>query len=90
MFVPEAVGNVLGCDFAGKVVKIGKNVTTFTIGDSVAGFVHGENSADCGAFAQYVKAAADLAWKIPQGTTFEEASTLNCAYVFRVALPRQC
>lgn len=34
-------GDALGCDFAGDVVQVGKNVTNITVGDAVAGFIRG-------------------------------------------------
>ncbi|KAI0797098.1 GroES-like protein [Abortiporus biennis] len=74
-------GTIIGVDFAGKIVKVGKNVTDVAVGDNVASFVHGGIKSDRGAFAQYVKAADELVWKIPDGSiTFEEAATLNCGF----------
>ncbi|KAA8642697.1 uncharacterized protein ATNIH1004_009449 [Aspergillus tanneri] len=52
---------------------------SLSIGDRVAGAVHGNNSLEprVGAFAQYVGAIAELLLKIPDAMTFEEASTLG-------------
>lgn len=72
-------GAICGCDWSGHVVQKGKNVTTLEIGDHVAGFVMGDNYTDRGAFAQYVKATAELAFKVPAGTlSHEEAATFSC------------
>ena len=61
-------------------MKLGESVTNFAVGDSVAGFTHGGTYEDRGAYAEYVKASADLAWKIPDSTlSFEQAATLGCA-----------
>lgn len=58
----------------------GKNVTTLDIGDHVAGFVQGGTYMDRGAYAEYVKTSAGLAWKVPPGIiTHEEAATYGCA-----------
>ncbi|KAI0780462.1 GroES-like protein [Trametes elegans] len=74
-------GTVLGCDFSGYVVKTGKNVSSPKVGDHVAGFVHGGAFVDSGAFAQYVKTPAELAWVVPDNTlTHDEAATLGCAF----------
>ena len=74
-------GTIIGCDWSGYVVKVGKNVTTPATGDHVAGFVHGNTYKDCGAFAEYLKTDGDLCWKVPEGTfTHEKASTLGCGY----------
>ena len=52
------------------------------VGDHVAGFVMGSTFPDRGAYAEYVKTPAELAWIVPEGTlTHEEAATLGCAYV---------
>lgn len=73
-------GVISGCDYSGYVVKTGKNVSTLSVGDDVAGFVMGATFKDRGAFAEYLKVAADLTWKVPQGTlSHEEAATMGCA-----------
>ena len=62
-------------------MKVGKNVTTPAVGDHVAGFVQGGRDKDRGAFAEYVKTADDLLWKVPKNTlTHEEAATMGCGY----------
>ncbi|CAE6428227.1 unnamed protein product [Rhizoctonia solani] len=75
------LGNIIGCDFSGTVVKLGSDsITKFKIGDTVAGFVHGGTYKDRGAFAQYVKAESDLVWKFPSSLlSFEQAATMGCA-----------
>ncbi|KAH8099845.1 GroES-like protein [Cristinia sonorae] len=70
-------GTIVGVDFAGVVVKIGDAVSGVSVGDRVAGFVHGGQYKDRGAFAEYVKAAGDLVWKIPEGTSDEQAAAVN-------------
>jgi len=72
-------GTIVGVDYAGVIAKVGKDVTTLAVGDRVAGFVHGGQYTDRGAFAQYVKTPAELTWKVPEGTiTDEDAATLGC------------
>ncbi|KAI0748384.1 GroES-like protein [Daedaleopsis nitida] len=74
-------GSILGCDFSGIVAKVGKNVSTLKVGDHVAGFVHGAQFPDEGAFAEYVKTPADLVWVVPENTiSHDEAATLGCAF----------
>ena len=75
-------GTVLGVDFSGTVVKVGKDVASPKVGDHVAGFVHGACFEDEGAFAEYIKTPADLVWVVPKDTlSHDEASTLGCACV---------
>ncbi|PCH40956.1 GroES-like protein [Wolfiporia cocos MD-104 SS10] len=75
------VGTIVGCDWSGHVVQVGQSVTTHAVGDHVAGFTHGSYYTDRGAYAEYVKASADLAWKVPPGTfSHEEAATMGCAF----------
>ena len=74
---------MLGCDFSGIAVRVGKNVTSPQVGDHVAGFVHGGAFADEGAFAEYVKTPAELVWVVPPNTlSHEQAAALGCASVY--------
>lgn len=73
-------GSISGCDWSGYVVKTGKNVSTLAVGAHVAGFVMGATFKDRGAFAEYLKTSADLAWVIPENTiSDEQAATLGCS-----------
>ncbi|KAI0337936.1 GroES-like protein [Trametopsis cervina] len=74
-------GTILGCDWSGHVVKRGSKVSKFAFADHVAGFAHGGTYTDRGAFAEYVKAPEDLAWKVPSDEiSNEESATLGCAF----------
>ncbi|GJJ16118.1 hypothetical protein Clacol_010398 [Clathrus columnatus] len=76
-------GSISGVDYAGVVVKVGTSVTHLKAGDQVSSFTFGGTYRDVGAFAEYAKADADLVWLVPSGTiTLEEASTMNCAYLY--------
>ncbi|KAB8255227.1 chaperonin 10-like protein [Aspergillus pseudonomiae] len=73
-------GVLIGCDYAGIVEAVGKNVKkSFTKGDRICGFVHGSNAVqpEDGAFAEYIIVEGDLQYRIPQGMGFEEAATLG-------------
>ncbi|CAH0044396.1 unnamed protein product [Clonostachys solani] len=71
-------GTIIGCDFAGEVVEVGANATgSWSVGDRVAGAVHGGLYPDRGSFAEYLKTDADLAWKIPEGVSDAEATTFG-------------
>ncbi|KAG6900672.1 hypothetical protein C0993_005905 [Termitomyces sp. T159_Od127] len=74
---PDDVGRVVGSDFAGTVDRIGEDVTQWKVGDRVTGFVQGATSVNPrpGGFAEYAILEADLAIRIPPGTSFEEAAT---------------
>lgn len=64
---------ILGCDVAGEVEAVGKNVTQFQPGDRVFG-----DLSECGfgAFAEYV-CAPETAFAIaPNNLSFEEAATV--------------
>ncbi|TKA75521.1 hypothetical protein B0A49_02820 [Cryomyces minteri] len=70
----------VGCDYAGVVEEVGKNVTLpFKKGDRVAGMVHGGNAneKEDGCFAEYCVAKGDVQITIPDNLSFEEASTLG-------------
>ena len=67
---------ILGCDIAGRVEAVGRDVTKFKPGDSVFGDVFGHNY---GGFAEYVTASeSDLALK-PANLSFEEAAAVPLA-----------
>ncbi|KAK4936194.1 hypothetical protein LTR10_022895 [Elasticomyces elasticus] len=74
-----ADGCLIGCDFAGTVVEVGKGVEKdLSTGDRVAGVAHGGNSVqpEDGAFAEYIVARGDILIKLPNTLSFEEAATL--------------
>jgi NADPH:quinone reductase-like Zn-dependent oxidoreductase len=70
----------LGCDFAGEVVEVGSAVTKpWRKGDRVFGVVHGGNNnrPEDGSYAEYILAPGDLAMRIPDRMSYEEATTLG-------------
>ncbi|PMD34437.1 putative ToxD-like zinc binding oxidoreductase [Hyaloscypha variabilis F] len=74
--------SVLGCDYAGKVIEVGKNAPgSWKVGDRVAGFVHGGHYDDSGSFAEYLKVDGDLAWHVPDELSDDEASTYGVSAV---------
>ncbi|OAA55576.1 zinc-binding oxidoreductase [Niveomyces insectorum RCEF 264] len=75
----DPTGARVGCDYAGIVKAVGPGVTTFKPGDRIAGGVHGANQSqhEDGAFAEYIAAKADIAFKIPDTMTDTDASTLG-------------
>ncbi|KAJ7748786.1 GroES-like protein [Mycena maculata] len=70
-------GNIVGCDYAGVVVKVGTEVKNIKIGDRVAGFVHGARKNDLGSYAEYLRTEYDLVWSVPDVTSFEEAAAIG-------------
>lgn len=78
-------GNMLvGCDYAGIVEKVGKNVQKkFNPGDRVFGTAHGCNpqQSEDGAFAEYIVAKGDVQWRIPDDVSFQEAATFGVGVV---------
>ena len=67
---------VLGCDVAGRVEAVGKNVTTLQPGDEVFGspFMHG-----FGAFAERVSVSEDLLAPKPTNLSFEQVAAVPLA-----------
>lgn len=73
-------GGLCGCDYAGVVAETGEGYTKdWKVGDRIAGFAHGGNQLEPedGAFAQRIAVKADIAFRIPDHVTFEQASTLG-------------
>ena len=67
---------VLGCDVAGRVEAVGKNVTTLQPGDEAFGspFMHG-----FGAFAERVSVSEDLLAPKPTNLSFEQVAAVPLA-----------
>ncbi|KAF1971583.1 GroES-like protein [Bimuria novae-zelandiae CBS 107.79] len=71
-------GNIAGCDFAGVVEEIRQDAPGgWKVNDRVAGFVQGSIDKGRGAFAEYINVEGDLAWKIPDEVSDEEAATFG-------------
>ncbi len=64
---------ILGCDIAGRVEAVGKNVRKFKPGDEVFGDISGSG---WGGFAEYVCAGEEALASKPAGMTFEEAAAV--------------
>ncbi len=65
--------NILGCEFSGDVVKTGKNVTEFSVGDRVFGFK--DETDGFGGQAQYISMPVKgMLVKIPEQLTYEQAA----------------
>ncbi|MFQ3212870.1 MAG: NADPH:quinone reductase-like Zn-dependent oxidoreductase [Marivirga sp.] len=73
---------ILGTDFAGEVISMGKNTNSFSVGDKVFGFT------DTGAESQaeYLTIAAENLFLIPEGINYQEAAAslegAHYAYTF--------
>ena len=69
---------ILGSDIAGTVDAVGSSVSSFKVGDRVAGFADVLSSKDLvnGAFQQYTVIKDCVATKIPENVSDEEASIL--------------
>ncbi|KAL9947971.1 hypothetical protein D7B24_004123 [Verticillium nonalfalfae] len=75
-------GSVIGCDYAGEVAEVGSNATAvWAVGDRVAGAVHGGLFPDRGAFAEYLKIDADLAWRVPSTVSDADATTYGVSAI---------
>ena len=80
LFKPREI--ILGTDFAGEVISIGKNIKSFSIGDRVFGFI------DTGAKSQaeYITATSDNVFSIPNNIDYKHAAAslegAHYAYTF--------
>lgn len=74
-------GAIFGFDVAGVVVAAGSAVQKMAIGDRVCGSASGMNKQKplAGAFAEYVKLPGDLALKVPDNITLEDAAAMGTA-----------
>ena len=72
-------GCIVGCDYAGVVVEVGKHVNKpWRLGDRIFGCAHGANlvEPEDGVFAEYAVVKGDLQSKIPPNYSYEKAATL--------------
>lgn len=69
---PPAPGesDILGLEIAGVVVEVGENVSGWKVGDKVFGLVGG------GAYAEYCLLDSQMAMRIPDNWTFEQAAAV--------------
>lgn len=80
-----ALRATVGMDFVGKILQMDAAAAELrpdlAIGDRVCGFVHGSNSMDPenGSFAEYLRAHAQLVYRVPDGMSDGEAATMGVA-----------
>jgi NADPH:quinone reductase-like Zn-dependent oxidoreductase len=74
--------SIIGCDYSGVVEKVGTEARNgWKVGDRIAGVVHGGLFPDKGAFAEYLKAPSDLAWRPPPRMSHQQAATYGISAV---------
>jgi putative PIG3 family NAD(P)H quinone oxidoreductase len=72
---PLGASEILGLEIGGEVIKKGKNVTQFEIGDYVFGLISG------GGYAEEALIHEKMAWKLPQNLTLQEATAIPEAFL---------
>ena len=72
---------ILGCDIAGRVVAVGKNVKHLKPGDEVFGDTSGFRARDWGAFAEFVSAREDILALKSAKMTFVQAAAIPQAAI---------
>lgn len=77
LFKPKK-NKIIGCDIAGKIEAVGKNVKDFKIGDEVFGDISGH---DWGGFAEYVCVSEKPLTRKPKNMSFEQAAAMSQAAV---------
>ena len=79
-FKPRKI--IVGTDFAGEVITIGKNVKSFNIGDKVFGFIDIGSKSQ----AEYIATTVEELFLIPEKIDYKEAAAslegANYAYTF--------
>ena len=71
---PPGCPEWMGLEISGEIIKVGKSVTDWKIGDKVCALLGG------GGYAEYVAVKYDMLMPIPKGLTMEEAASLPEAY----------
>jgi NADPH:quinone reductase-like Zn-dependent oxidoreductase len=71
---PKPKARVLGCEFSGRVVGVGKEVKRFSVGDRVVGF----DDSTFGGFAQYMAISENKGIvHLPEAVDFQTAASLT-------------
>jgi NADPH:quinone reductase-like Zn-dependent oxidoreductase len=80
LFKPRQI--ILGTDFAGEIVSIGKDIKSFSIGSKVFGF----NDIGAASQAEYLTTTTENLFLIPEGIDYKQAAAslegANYAYTF--------
>ncbi|MBR2860231.1 MAG: NAD(P)H-quinone oxidoreductase [Clostridia bacterium] len=71
---PPGCPEWMGLEIAGIITEVGKNVTSWRVGDEVCALLGG------GGYAEYVAVKFDMLMPIPKGLSFVEASAIPEAY----------
>jgi len=81
-------GAVDGGDYSGIVVRVGKDVTGWKVGDRAAGaqVASDVGRPGAGSFTEYVVEDADQCWHIPEHLTWEEGAAAGCAVTTSVGM----
>ena len=72
-------GAVLGCDFCGRVEKLGSDVTRVKVGDRIGGLIFPGEKKGVGAYAEYTVADEKICFKVPEAMSSEAAATIPLA-----------
>lgn len=72
---PQGTSSIIGLEMAGEIVELGKNVTSWKVGDRVFALLSG------GGYAEYINIPAQMAMPIPENLSFEEASAIPEAFL---------
>lgn len=76
---------IMGMDFVGKILQMDAEAVQLrpdlAVGDKVCGFIPGSNPLhpDNGSFAQYLRAHAQLVYRVPEGMLDVEAASMGVA-----------
>ena len=73
--ISKDVSPILGIEMSGDVIQVGKNVKNFKVGDRVYGLLSG------GGYAEKVTIHSQLAMRIPDFFTYEEAAAIPEAFL---------
>ena len=81
-------GAVDGGDYSGIVVRVGKDVIGWKVGDRAAGAQVGSDVGrpGAGSFTEYVAEDADQGWHVPDHLNWEEGAAVGCAVTTSVGM----
>ncbi|KAJ8111687.1 hypothetical protein OPT61_g5772 [Boeremia exigua] len=85
-------GTVLGCDFVGKIEEVGKSVSRYKKGDTIAALIWGGEAKGQGAYSEYTIANEFISFKVPKSIPLEAAATvpLACCTAWLALFSKDC
>ncbi|MEZ4749922.1 MAG: zinc-binding dehydrogenase [Bdellovibrionota bacterium] len=79
-YIQKDLPHVLGMDVAGEIVRLGENVSEWSIGDRVVATFEALGRERNGAYSEYTTLPVDQLHRIPDGLSYTNAASIGLAF----------